>query len=446
LLSAALVCLDSSTLGGCLLGWLRDVWQLPSYVAYANAGFEEVETLRLAHRLRPKCPPWSLPLLMAQVAVGGWFGILASSAPDLLQEWPVPSFPTIQSAGGRAQWMAEVMAWPHLVHIASVVLRTLGISFGVWLTGNAYRAQRAGFLRVLIAASAAAVHLPVSEFVFPAPTPPSVHSSSDGGASHWWVLLTAVCAYHFGRRWSMQTLRLIGATNKNESEGADGRAEQSARTSVAPTAAYTLAAPIATRSRHGICYRFLRYCVFVWVFWLLLFSLALTRLNDEDTGAPLKVSLKQWHSQPSTQYFYGQLHAAFHRQWSDLRSAGFTDYWRQLKRQAGVGVLADALHTLELDVSSADTVTPAQLRRQRNQLALKFHPDKAHASTASLTRAQKDDKFNQIQQAYQTLQKHIDQRDASNNPQKQTQTQQQRQQKPPQAVPAATRPRQKRRT
>jgi hypothetical protein len=182
---------------------------------------------------------------------------------------------------------------------------------------------------------------------------------------------------------------------------------------------YSLAVP--ARSRHGPCYRFLRYVAFVWLFWVLVASLALNKVTDASTGLPLRVSLQQWHREPSTQYLYAHLHATVLHHWRELHRQGVSDWWQQIKLQAGVGTWDHAVAMLELDGSSAPRLTSTALRKQRNQLALKYHPDKEHADTAHMTPQEKSERFQHIQKAYVTLQTLLAERNDAPKAQKQAQ-------------------------
>ncbi len=189
------------------MGWLRDAWRLPAYIGEANASVSSVETLRLSKRLSPRSPPLSFPTMIAQFLLAPLFSELASTTLDLMQVWPQPRFPTLSSAGGLMQWLFAIQQWPHLLRAASVLLRVLGISIGVWMTGNAHRVQSASFKLVLLATAAAQIAISAQRLF---DSRSATASSTDEKNSinmevqsdfSWFVIFVSVGIYVYFRQW-----------------------------------------------------------------------------------------------------------------------------------------------------------------------------------------------------------------------------------------------------
>lgn len=378
---------DAGSLGGFLLGWLRDLWRLPSYVAYANATVECVETLRLHYRLSPSRPPWSMTTLIAQLLFAFWFGELASTTFELFQVSPHPRFPSLGSAGGWAPWLRAIRELPHLLRMVSVLLRVLGLSMGVWLAGNAHRVQRASFLPVVTAAYLAQLAVS-SKALF------DVQSSHTSDASamlkqsdrNWFVILVSITVYSLQRHWSTPALELMGIDCVSSAQTGDASV----------TSAVAIGAAKLPRSRRRLLSRLLRYAVVCWLLWTLLASYI---LNCSVRDEPIKVSLARLRHHPSTQQLLMQLRL----QWEKMQREGYRQWWEGVKQQLDIGVMEESYRELGFDAAEAQTVTLAQIRKRRNQLALKFHPDKTHPESQHMTASEKESQFAKIQRAYEKL-------------------------------------------
>jgi len=69
-----------STFGGLfLLGWLRDLWRIPSYVDDANEEKDVMEELTRKMRLRNE-PPFNISRFAGEMSVGYFYGILVRLA------------------------------------------------------------------------------------------------------------------------------------------------------------------------------------------------------------------------------------------------------------------------------------------------------------------------------------------------------------------------------
>jgi len=347
---AALYC---TTLGGFLLGWVRDAWRLPAYVDWANGATEQVELLRVNYRLRPKQPPISPLVLAVQLLCGAWFGMLAADALNLLQVWPVPRFPTLDSAGGWPELIAALLTRPQLLRMASVVLRVLGVSVGVWLTGNAHRCQRAPLGHVVLGSLFLQLSLTVGNRSKPdaadADDAQSAYATND---FRWLVVLAAMVAYYHSRSWSREALDLIGAPAAGPEAAADA---------VDPPVAGAPAPPVvfqAPRLPQRGCktrWRLLRFLAFGLLFCALLASFAMHCSMVPHSGEPLKVTVRRMQSDPSMQELWSAAQAA----WTEIQEDGY-EAWaqrfaevfvRQAVRQAGakMGYTPEELETLTID-------------------------------------------------------------------------------------------------
>jgi len=287
---AALYC---STLGGFLLGWVRDAWRLPAYVDWANGATEQVELLRVTYRLRPKQPPISPLVLAVQLFCGAWFGMLAADALNLLQVWPVPRFPTLERAGGYPELIAALLTRPQLLRLASVVLRALGVSVGVWLAGNAHRCHHSSLVDVLstslLAQLSSAFNGSRRSAAAEALDPMSAYATDDFS---WVVVLGAMFAYNYYRSWSREALDLIGVP-------APGAEPANAAADPPPVAGAAGQLPVfqpPRLPRRGSCktrWRLLRFLAFSLLFCALLssFALHLSVVTPSPLPVPMKVAL-----------------------------------------------------------------------------------------------------------------------------------------------------------
>jgi hypothetical protein len=90
-----------------------------------------------------------------------------------------------------------------------------------------------------------------------------------------------------------------------------------------------------------------------------------------------------------------RLWSALQIQWGDFRRKGHSEWWRSLKAEMDLGGLDDSYTTLGFTPAEVNEgVSATQLRKRRNQLALKYHPDK---SAEGLTPLERDTKFAEIQ-------------------------------------------------
>ncbi len=428
---AALLCVcvclhaDVCTCGGFLLGWLRDVWRIPSYIGEANASEEIVETLRLQRRLSPRYPPFSLLAFVAQFLVAALFSSLASTGLDLLQVWPQPRFPTLSSsAGDWMKFLIAVQQWPHLLRIASVLLRILGASVGVWMTGNAHRVQTCSFRVVLLGTAAAQIAVSAQKLVdsnkgvtAAAAAAAAADAAADaaGGAGEvesdfsWFVLSAAIGTYLYFRTWSEAASTLTG-TLPLQKQLSSASSQQSAAVAVA-AAPLVYASPQPLRSRRSACFRTLRYILSCWLLFFLLTSYVLncsipsnSKSNDgmsslRSSNPPLKIMFSRWHSSPQMAAIY--THLCF--QWASMRQQGFQQWWGEFKDKYNIGALEDSYATLEFEPAEVASLTMAQIKKRRNQLALKFHPDKSHPDTAHMSAAEKESAFTKVQKAYEKI-------------------------------------------
>ena len=393
------------------VGWLRDGWRLASYVRWANSGAAEVHRVVLEYSLSPRAPARSgLAGLCGQVLLSAWLGEILSTAFDLLQPEALPRFPTWASSGGSLQaLLAALMALPHLLRMLSVILRVLGVALGATVAGNFSPLQHSSFLPVL-GATAVAQGLAMAFISSSSPTSSKTASEpadvEEWSERCWSAIVVAVAVYTWRRTWSLQARQMVSRAQQQARAGVivaegsdvdDAAAAKSVRMMVrdSPAVRFTLAearAPdasaLAVAGRRGLCVRFLRYTLAGWLFVALSSSYV---LNCSVAHTPLKVSLARSLASPDFQRVWMALGV----QWADLRRKGHAEWWRALKADMDLGGLDGAYATLDFTPAEvAQGVSPSQLRKRRNQLALKFHPDK---NSEGLSPLERDTKFAEIQ-------------------------------------------------
>ncbi len=122
----------ATTGGGFILGWLRDAWRIPAYVALANSGTPgsgaaeaELHAIKIKHQPYPSV--WFQPArFVASYAVAGLYGLVASSVVDLGGA----------SAAAAAEGQDEAAGVPVFAAVGYAALRAVGVAFAVWLVGN----------------------------------------------------------------------------------------------------------------------------------------------------------------------------------------------------------------------------------------------------------------------------------------------------------------------
>jgi len=358
------------------------------------------------------------------------WGSLAATALDCFQLWPVPTFPPLNvaerttAAAASASILAVFSSWPLLLRVASTVFRVLGISLGVKVAGDAHREQQADWWPVLLATSAAQLALIVLPAVQEgATTPPRVETHGEQAVANpisefsAVVVGAGIVGYFLSRRWSEEALTLISAADGTEVEARTGVLAEGQTNAVhthLPSSSASSASPSPPRLRRsrGLCVRVLRCLLFLWLVCALSLSWVLQVSPSEEgsaaAGVPLKVSLVRLYRSPDVQLLFTKLDVL----WQQVKREGWEACWARIKEANNLGVVDSSLDTLGFTADKGKTISMAQLRKRRNQLALVYHPDKSHPDSAGLTKLEKENKFNHIQKAYEVLQKHVEQRDA----------------------------------
>ena len=374
------LCIDCTTFGGFIWGWTRDLWRLPSYVAFYNRDYGLMERVRLEYRLRPKRPAMNMTALFVQLVVGLLYGELLSQTFNLLAPVPESSFPSLYDLGW-SRWSTQMLNYGRLLRLLSIILRGTGVAVGVWLVGNASRLQYARFMPVWGAAVCG--QLWASTFMAKA----SPITLIDDGDSDLEMLTKsdvsllsiafAMMTYVSAHVWSHDAVEMINS---------DPIRMRSEKDTVATTA--------PKRQSRGRCFRMIRFSTFMWLYMLILGNWF---LHIEIEDVPLKVSLNNLRNDPSTIEFFTNLH----QQWEAIRENGWNNWWEDVKETFDLGGHQTAYQTLGLDPNKGDSYSLNDLRKARNKLALKYHPDKA--DTEGLSTAEREAKFNEIQRAYEKL-------------------------------------------
>ena len=368
------------------MGWVRDAWRIPSYVALANGDAQFAEELRVQLLANPRAPPLRIAGLIAQLLFAFWFGELGSTALDLLQPWPLPRFPQPTGGGMEAAqaWLGAVAASrTHFLRVASVLLRVVGVSVGAWAAGNASRLQRSSFMQLFLATLVAQLGMILRA------TPTTEPAATDDADAHsersWLAILVAVAVYARWRCWSEEALELTATAPDPSSTGVV--LEQGSG-----------GGPVAPRRSGGRCRRFWLWTLWCWLLAALTTSYVLNCSLDTDSSAPLKVGLRSAVSSPDAQLLFQQLQ----QQWAEMRRMGAREWWRSVREQLDLGGVEQSYELLELSAAEGAAMSASQLRRHRNKLALRFHPDKCGES-AGLSREQCEVRFAQLQKAYEKI-------------------------------------------
>ncbi len=176
---------------------------------------------------------------------------------------------------------------------------------------------------------------------------------------------------------------------------------------VAAADSVVLAPPQPLRSRHSLLFRSVRYIVSCCLLLFLVSSFLLNCSASSDHKAngnpPFKILLARWYSSPQMAAIFAQLRVQLEIQWNTMQREGFQNWWGKTQKKLAMNTLQDSYSTLELDPKESSSLTLAQIKKKRNQLALKFHPDKSHPDTAHMSAAEKESAFLNIQRAYEVI-------------------------------------------
>ena len=429
--------------GGFFFGWVRDALRMPDYVSWTNAHLASVPSVYSKSRLdrdaaskdfiyrrlvveycslttpafvrRP--PRASIMALLGQMAVAWWLGELCGSAFELLQPEALPPFPTLASAGGIGGWIVAIVTGRvHLLRVLSACLRVVGIALGTTLIGNARQIVHCGFPRVFL--GTAVSYLATLHFFS--------GGSSSVVLSRLLVCVVAALVFHANQNWSLAALQMIHAAQRSSSmmpgplvELPPGELDKPTSPLLGPWPA-----PAATPCTFWfgrLPRRLLRYTLATTVL-LLLTSSALLNLSVDDHGTSLKSAFRsQFEFESESATIVQGILAGFHRQWDLLQSKGWGAYWGDLLRELDEESVESSYRILgftaeEIEEAGADGISASQLRKRRNALALRFHPDKQGAGAGAGTGADGSDrdpdcesaeeceiKFAEVQRAYERI-------------------------------------------
>lgn len=286
--------------------------------------------------------------------------------------------------------MTDAQAWigavatsrTHLLRVASVLLRVVGVSVGAWAAGNASRLQRSSFMQLFLATLVAQLGMILRATPT---TDPTATEDADHSERSWLAILAAVVVYARWRCWSEEALELTATVPDPSSTGVvleQGSAD----------------GPAAPRRTSGRCRRFWLWTLWCWLLAALTTSYVLNCSLDTDSSAPLKVGLRSAVSSPDAQLLFQQLQ----QQWAEMRRMGAREWWRSVREQLDLGGVEQSYELLELSAAEGAAMSASQLRRHRNKLALRFHPDKCGESEG-LSREQCEVRFAQLQKAYEKI-------------------------------------------
>lgn len=430
----AQACVWAASGGGFLFGWLRDGLRLPEYVAATNALLACVPAAYAKDRLardagskewihrrlvieycsmtspafvrRPPRP--SVVAVAGQIIVAAWLGELCASAFELLQPEALPPFPTLAATGGIGAWILACTGRVHLLRVISACLRVVGIALGTTLMGNARAIVHCGFWRIFLAAAlahACALYWALDSSVV---------------LSRLLVCAVAALVFHFNATWSLAARQMIHAAQVSSPMMPGPLVVLSPAELDKPTSSLMPAsfpAPEATPCSYW-CGRWPRRLLRYTLCTTLLFFLSssfLLNVGIDEHGTPLRSALRsQFERSPGV----SEMLSAASRQWDALQSKGWDRYWSDWIEQLDQEGMESSWRVLgfnaaEIEAAGPEGISLSQLRKRRNTLALRFHPDKQPQGAADAERDPECEsaeaceiKFAEVQRAYERIVAH----------------------------------------
>jgi hypothetical protein len=353
------------TLGFCGLGLLRDLWSLPRYVREANSSARALRERSFARALSPDAPRSYLTRVLAQVAVGAYFGC-AAVACDGLADWFVGLYGEHIGA--------------HVWHTAlEHALLGLGTALGVWAVGNV------GDERASLRAALAGAALGLLSAAFTADT--------FAERSMIVSIVTTVLA-RFGRAWRPlhgEPLQLEAAMTSEQAE------------KTAAAAAATRRVGVATNLR--FCTNLLKlYTVVLAFLSVLAYGVYSHGVMSVDSSVPgglkekvkVKLVVDGFLRDHAPELRLLRVQAG--RLYEFLQDEGLAAAWRKMRESSPQFAANAALAELELP-AGADRQA---IKKQFRKLSLEFHPDR-HVGKPEPQRLAAQRRFESIVQAYELL-------------------------------------------
>jgi hypothetical protein len=353
------------TLGFCGLGLLRDLFCLPRYVREANSSARALRERSFARSLSPHAPRGYLTRVLAQVAIGAYFGWVSVSC-DGLADWFV----------GVYGEHIGVRVWHTALEHA---LLGFGTALGVWAVGNV--GDERASLRAALAG--AALGLLGTAFI----------------ADTLWersmiVAIATTVVARFGRAWRPlhgEPEQLEGGMTHEQSEKAAAAAAAVRRVGVGANLRF--------------CANLIKLYTVVLAFLSVLaygvYSHGVMSVDSSVPGAPkekVKVKLVVDGFLRDHAPELRQLRAHAGRLYDFLQDEGLASAWQKIRESSPQFAANAALAELELP---ADADRQA-IKKQFRKLSLEFHPDR-HVGEPEAQRLAAQRRYESIVQAYDLL-------------------------------------------
>jgi len=130
----------------------------------------------------------------------------------------------------------------------------------------------------------------------------------------------------------------------------------------------------------------------------LLFSVTVN--GDDGETIVIADSIKNMMKSPAFQ----DLSRALNELYEHVRVAGFSQLWSELLKQLDADGVGNSFAVLGLDAKKENEYKIADIKKAHRKLALQWHPDKQSGKSDTEVKAA-EEKFREIQEAYEKLQK-----------------------------------------
>lgn len=353
-----------ATLGGFFgLGWISDVWNIPSYVAEANEDDETFEA-RLKNEVKQRGksgPSVSMATRMAQFMTGNLFGYLALHClPEHLID-AMPFLGTIQLA-----------AFPVFVLV------------GVHVVGSINLQHSANLRRSFFAAFAPMIFLMESDTLM------------------FWVVSVTKTVYN----WNLDFKSVNGDSNENNTnnvteqngtlnprDGNNNELPGEEKKHVKGPGKKNRSAKRGTWTKFGK--RVLGLTLAGSLYLAAVSSLLLYNIKIDSEGEKIRIidAVSNFFKSPA----WKDLEEAFKQVWTYYQQHGFWMMWEQIKEALDLGGHQSSCDVLGLNCNS---YTEKEVRTRCRQLSREWHPDKFRDETK---KAEAQETFMRVQQACSKL-------------------------------------------
>lgn len=331
----------ATSLGGFTLGWLRDFFKIPSYLAEEQLD----STTRKIQDTIIKCkptPPLKWIRTLGQYLFGNYFGYITSGA--LASCYYVSKVATEELPPLALHWM-----------IAKTLLYCLGCSAAVSLTGDVGTFEKGSFWKTLkggLFASAVCVALP------------------DMRGTYWPIVITCIVCWNRSREWDKR---------------------------------YQSESFRVANIHRGCCRSGFKLFAKATIFGLLFTNWALFSVSvDGQDGETIVLidSLKNMLKSPAFKDFF----ASCKQVYDHIQSNGWENFFKEIMKHLDADGVGNSFSVLGLDSAKENEYNINDIKKVHRKLALKYHPDKQKGKTVKEMQAA-EEKFREIQEAYEKLSK-----------------------------------------